>query len=198
MDAVYMYTNIYLGHALPRIVSFFTENPVGVDIAIKSKLRLNPLVYALDLVMKSNVFQFGDTYFLQKPGTAMGTPAPTYSTVYFGIHEAEIIPKCPQLDFYGRYIDNGFGIWKILLQGDENIERKKEFMKEINEFGANNKFFRDNPHFKPLTWEFSEFGNEQIFLDLRIKLKGKKIETSIYEKDLNLHLYLPPTSCHPP
>ncbi len=32
------------------------------------------LITALTIVMKNNVFTFGDTFLLQKTGTAMGTP----------------------------------------------------------------------------------------------------------------------------
>ena len=199
MDAVSMYTNIHLGHALPRIVQFFSENDKGIAIAQKSGLRLQPLEYALEVVMTGNIFQFGDMFFRQKTGTAMGTPpAPNYAVIYFGIFEFEFIPKFPELSYYKRYIDDGFGAWRRILNQDENANRIKCFKKEVNEYGKNDNFFKDNPHLKPLTWTFSEFGKEAVFLDLKIKLVSNKIETKIYEKELNLHLFLPPTSCHPP
>jgi hypothetical protein len=37
-----------------------------------------------------------------------------------------------------------------------------------------------------------------IFLDLSIKLTGSTIKTKTYQKDLNLYLYIPPSSAHPP
>ena len=42
-------------------------------------------------------------------------------------------------------------------------------------------------------------GPQKTFLDLNITLKkDNKIHTSTYHKPLNLHLYIPPTSAHPP
>jgi hypothetical protein len=39
---------------------------------------------ALEMVMNNNIFQFGDTYWLQIDGTAMGvSPSCVYATIYF-------------------------------------------------------------------------------------------------------------------
>jgi hypothetical protein len=35
-------------------------------------------------------------------------------------------------------------------------------------------------------------------MNLRLKIEGKKVVTSLYAKPLALHLYLPPHSCHAP
>jgi len=69
----------------------------------------------------------------------------------------------------------------------------------MNAFGTNHPFFHNNQHFRPLTWEFEEQSNEVIFLDLRISILNGHINNAIYEKTLNLHLYIPaPHSCHSP
>jgi hypothetical protein len=64
--------------------------------------------------MNNNVFKFGDLFFKQKNGTAMGfPPAPVYANLYFGAHEHDQLPKWEEfLDFYVRYIDDIFGIWR--------------------------------------------------------------------------------------
>ena len=61
-DATTMYTNIKIGPALYRIGQFSLNN--------KEHLTVPPAVFmdALCLLMTNKVFQFGDTYWLQKVG----------------------------------------------------------------------------------------------------------------------------------
>jgi hypothetical protein len=49
-----------------------------------------------------------------------------------------------------------------------------------------------------LRWVFSERSNEVVFMDLRLKVDGKKITSSLYPKPMALHLYILPHSCHMP
>ena len=95
----------------------------GKKIAKKENIHAAALEFAIETVMKNNIFMFGDTYWLQKTGTAMGTPAvPDCATLYFAIWEIEIIQKYPELNqLYSRYIDDGFGIWT-------QLERQKKKM----------------------------------------------------------------------
>ena len=69
---------------------------------------------ALTIIMRNNVFKFGDTYWCQLVGTAMGaSPACDYVTIYFGIHKILLLSIFgPRLPFYCRYINDGFGIWE--------------------------------------------------------------------------------------
>ena len=86
--ATSMYTNIRTGPALHRIGQFTLEN--------KEYLTVPPAVLmdALRLLMTKNIFQFGDTFWLQKVGTAMGAPpAPPWATIFFGIHEDTVLCK---------------------------------------------------------------------------------------------------------
>jgi hypothetical protein len=52
--------------------------------------------------------------------------------------------------------------------------------------------------FGKLTWEFSEKTTSVNFLDLTLTLDHQHIVTRLYEKPLNLYLYIPPHSAHPP
>ncbi|KAL7484851.1 hypothetical protein ACHAW6_010480 [Cyclotella cf. meneghiniana] len=52
--------------------------------------------------MQHNIMNFGDSYFLQLIGTAMGTSAAVaYANLYFGWHEKEtLLPKfCEHLNW---------------------------------------------------------------------------------------------------
>ena len=86
-----MYTNIKKGPAFHLIGEFALEN--------KEHLTVPPVVLmdALRLLMTNNVFQFGDTYWLQKVGTAMGDPPePPWATIFFGILEERVLARFGQ------------------------------------------------------------------------------------------------------
>jgi hypothetical protein len=175
-DAVSMYTNIDTDHAMSKITYFLCST----DYAARAKVDVKSLLSALEIVMYNNVFKFGDTFWHQLSGTAMGTPpAPNYATLYFAIHELEVIPRFPELSFYCRYLDDCFGVWT----GTDDY-RWYQFQYEFGNYGK-------------LSWEYTTHKNVINFLDLDISLQEDgKIKTSLYEKALNLYLYLPPHSAH--
>jgi hypothetical protein len=175
-DAVSMYTNIDTDHALDTIGHFLRTNKLARG------LPADAILSALDLIMRCNIFKFGDTFWKQLSGTAMGTPpACAYATLYFAIHELAMpnhLRRC--LALYKRYIDDGIGIWI----GPELLWI--EFQAWINSFGT-------------LRWTFSELSRSIDYLDITIRIDAKNtIRTTLFEKPLNLYQYLPPHSAHPP
>eukprot|EP00957_Ditylum_brightwellii_P023690 1788107-Ditylum_brightwellii.AAC.1 len=62
--------------------------------------------------MKYNVFTFGDSYWQQIKGTAMGAPpAPPYATVGYNTHEAKMLPQfTANILFYKRRLDDIIGV----------------------------------------------------------------------------------------
>jgi hypothetical protein len=180
-DAVSMYTNIDTDHALTTIANFLRHSPYCRNIS-----NPEPIIRGLEIIMRNNVFRFGDTYWVQISGTAMGTPpAPMYATLYYSIHELNFIPRFAQnIPFYKRYIDDCLGIW--IPNKDPSIDERqwKEFQRTM-EYGK-------------LRWEVSTRQPNVPFLDLTLTLRGSKLNTRIYEKARNLYLYIPPHSAHPP
>ena len=78
-NAVLMYTNIPTPPALCLIEKFLFNNQHRWK-------HYNPaaLIAALKLVMRNNIFRFGDCWFKQKTGTAMGTPpSPPGATIFY-------------------------------------------------------------------------------------------------------------------
>ena len=116
----------------------------------------------------------------------MGTPpACSYAEIYYAIHEYGLLENCKnQLHYYRRYIDDGFGIW--LRDNDPTTDEHKW------------RLFQRSSKFQNLDWEFSQRATTANYLDLTVKIQGNQIVTSIYEKPMNLHLYLPSHSAHPP
>ena len=196
MDATAMYTNIHLGHALPVLTHFLYETEKGRKIVQESEICPAALLTAIEIVMNNNIFSFGDTTWLQTAGTAMGTPpAPTWATIYFCIWEIVVIPEFPELVYYRRYIDDGFGAW-VPNPLVDNAARLTLFHQRLQSFGIEHEFFLSNPDLRPLQWTFSALAPTAVFLDLFISIDNGRITTKIYEKDLNLYLYIPPHSCH--
>jgi hypothetical protein len=86
---------------------------------------------------------------------------------------------------YKRFIDDVFEIW--IPDPDPAIDWFKwaAFKTAMNKDTG-------------LTWEFSQLCQLVAFMDLTISIQNCKIHTTLYEKALNLYLYIPPHSAHPP
>ena len=183
-DAVSMYTNIPTHTALNLIGKYLNQyqrkhNNEYPHDAVRAGLRL---------IMTINIFTFGDLTLKQLNGTAMGTPpAPPYATVYYGIHEEKFLPHHAQrVMFYRRFIDDVIGIWCPHHNHKQDALEWDNFKNKMNAFPG-------------LTWEFSERAKTINFMDMTISINNSnKIETNLFEKRLNLHLYIPPLSTHPP
>jgi hypothetical protein len=177
-----MYTNIDTKIGLQSFQSFLELNK---DL-IPNNFPTNLFLTILETVMSNNIFSFADTKWLQLSGTAMGTPAAcAYATITYGHHEnTEILTKfAPNLLYYRRYIDDIFGVW--VPPESHQTAVWKNFESKLNEWGS-------------LEWIIEQPSNKTVFLDLSIELINSKIQTSTFQKSLNLYLYLPPRSAHPP
>jgi len=177
-----MYTNINTTTGIQSIKKFIQNNQDVIPEEFPSDL----LLQILQIVMENNIFTFGNTTWLQLSGTAMGTPvACAYATRSYGQHEnSYILPNFgAQLLYYRRFIDDVFGIW---IPPETNPEGKwKEFKEVLNNWGG-------------LEWVTEKPTKATVFLDLNIKILQSKIHTSTFQKSLNLYLYIPPKSAHPP
>lgn len=187
MDARSMYTKINTTHAIEQLGNML-RTPKWTTIAESLQMNIDALLNAISIVMRNNVFKFGDLYILQLTGTAMGTPpAPPYSTIYYSIHEQVfLVAFSDVLTYYGRYIDDGFGLWTAINNNiEEDNQRWNEFKASVDAFGD-------------LRWDFSDRTDSVNYLDLTISIKNGRLTTTVYEKAMNLYLYLPPHSAHPP
>ena len=177
-----MYTNIPTNTAIMLIAKHIRKS-----VTEERPKQKEALIAALKLVMLNNIFSFGDMTFKQLNGTAMGTPpAPPYATIYYGLHEKPFLPKHKKhVIFYKRFIDDVFGIWLPHPNPQTNARLWEEFKDSMNNFPG-------------LTWEFEDPSDKVNFMDLTITTQNGHISTSLFEKPINLHLYIPPHSAHPP
>lgn len=182
-DIVAMYPSIQIEDAFQKIATFLDT----LDSTICPPDLATAILVALQLTMTRNCFKFGNTYWLQKDGTAMGTPpAPSFATLYYGIFELELLQSFKSNLFYlRRYIDDQFGIWIHDPDPQVDCQRWQDFKTRQSTFCS-------------LKWVFSPLSSNINFLDLTVHIKPYSISTSLYEKPLNLHLYIPWNSAHAP
>ena len=177
-DAVTMYVNIDQDHAAKTLLQWL----INIEY---NDLPPELLVEAIKIIMSNNYFQFGDTYWKQISGVAMGTPtACMLATVYYGIYENTVlIPKYKaNIQNLKQFIDDMLAIF--IIKTAENIERWEEFKKDL-------------PYGK-LTWTVDPPSKVVNFLDLTIQVYHTGlITTKTFQKKMNLYLYIPPYSAHP-
>eukprot|EP00804_Cyclotella_cryptica_P019064 CCRYP_014483-RA/>CCRYP_014483-RA protein AED:0.27 eAED:0.27 QI:0/-1/0/1/-1/0/1/0/90 len=79
-----MYSNICLDHAM-QVMKHWLEQTYRAPI---TRPLNHAILQGLELVMHCNIMKFGDSFFLQLIGTAMGTSvAVLFVNLYFGWHE---------------------------------------------------------------------------------------------------------------
>jgi len=94
------------------------------------------------------------------------------------------------LIYYKRFIDDIFGVWlsdtnNTITQSSTQDNTWSNFKNSLNQFGS-------------LRWNVETPTTSTTFLDLSLTLKDGRITTTTYQKPLNLYLYIPPLSAHPP
>ena len=112
-DAESMYSNIDTDHGLETIEKWLTLHKQNLP----DNYPTETVIHGLAIVMKNNVFAFGNTYWLQLRGTAMGTSvACMYATVYYSCFEETAINNesidftSARIIFNKRYIDDAIFI----------------------------------------------------------------------------------------
>jgi len=181
MDAVGMYANIDTDHGIAQVEQYLHNH----NDALPPNMPIPFLIAALRLVMTNNIIQFGDTYWRQRSGCAMGTStAVNYSYLYVGSLETFVLLTKYKNNFlyYKRFIDDVIGVW---LPSPDSPDTWNNVLTDINNFGQ-------------LKWTTTGFTNKLIFMDLEISVdEHGQIHTRTYQKELNLYLYIPPGSAHP-
>ena len=179
-DATAMYANINTEHAITCIGLWFElhkrELPKGFPVQL--------VLDSIERLMSYNVFTFGNRFFIQVNGTAMGTNAGCmYATIYYSYHEETVILHLPCIKFYRRLIDDAFIVFENSSTNLEQIETA------MNNYG---------PADKRLEWKPEQNGQTVHFLDLWVTInEGGRLETSTFQKPVNLYLYRCPFSAQP-
>ena len=170
-----MYTVIPNAEGLRALRHYFDLRPV-LEPSTSTLLRLAELVLTL------NCFSFGDRYFKQINGVAMGTKmGPSYANLFVGYIEHLIFQQYtgPKPEFFGRYIDDCIGATSC-----SRVELDS-FISFVNSFHPALKF----------TWDISD--KSVTFLDIAVSITDDRLSTSVYYKPTDSHSYLLYSSSHP-
>ena len=184
MDITSLYTNIDHDEGANACFEMLEKR---MNRKISSSLLKNLIL----LVLRSNVFRYSEKLYKQIKGTAMGTPmAVNYANIFLDKFENDMLDEYERSTnvrplFWMRYIDDIFFIWyhdEISL---------KQFIKFCDNYSTLKKM-KSNIKFETST------SKEAVnFLDVKVKITGNKIITSLYTKPTDAHLYLNSRSCHP-
>ena len=110
-DANSMYTNIDTNHAI-KVISEWLDS-LHLNNQLPANFPLKAVKEAMMLVIKNNIFEWGELHFLQLLGTVMGTSAACIcATIYFAVHEmGTLIPKYGnRLPLFGQLIYDIIGV----------------------------------------------------------------------------------------
>ena len=136
----------------------------------------------IELVLENNHFQFNSENYMQKMGTAMGSPmAPAYASLFMGKLEKEFLEGRGILpSMWLRFLDDIFMVW------NHSLESLHSFIDALNSFHPSIKF----------TYTIS---SEKVnFLDVTVsKSDDLGFVTEVYVKSTNIHQYVEYSSCHP-
>ena len=158
---------------------------------IYQKLKLNGIPYKeirslLEICLKNNDFKFGEDWYLQIKGTAMGKKfAPHYANIFMANWEAEAFEKSPLVpEFYARFLDDGFLIW----EGSE--EELDEFLNILSSHDDSIKITHERSR------QEIHFLDTTVFKGGRFRHHGI-LDTKVYFKPTDTHQLLDKRSFHP-
>jgi hypothetical protein len=132
--------------------------------------------------LSTNEFEFDGKFYRQIKGCAMGTPcAPNYANLFMADLETKLLANAPgPIPFiWLRYIDDIFIIWT------HSREELDAFLDYINHAHDSIKFT-------------AEISAEKVsFLDVLVTKSTTGLQTQVYCKPTDAHLYLDFNSSHP-
>ena len=172
------------------VVSMFPniDNELGlgaVSRALDTRKQLLPstdcILEAVEICLKSNHSVFNEKFYLQVHGTAMG---PKNACSYVDIAMGEIDHKAKHCgpikpSQWWRYRDDIFDLWQ---QGPAALNSFTEYINSL---------------YPTIKFELVHSESKLNVLDVTLHLVDGFIQTDVYSKPTDSHLYLSPSSAHP-
>jgi hypothetical protein len=175
MDVTSLYTNIPHDEGIEACRDVWNNR-------INQRPSTESFTQLLGHVLKFNNFMFNGEHYLQISGIAIGTKmAPSYSNIFMGRLERRLPYYSPTKPLsWLCFIDD------IEIKWVDGRESLNDFIDMANSFHNSIKF----------TVDISTSKN--TFLDTKATLTNGEIEFNLHTKPTDSHLYLMPSSCHPP
>jgi len=167
----------------PKLRTFLWKGDdfLGILLSFKEP-KSETLLRLAELVLTLNCFSFGDNFFKQTNGVAIGTKmGPSYANLFVGFVKHQFFSQYngPKPQLYGRYIANCIGATS------STREELTQFITAVNSFPPALKY----------TWEISD--DFLSFLDIKVSIEGNGLCTSVYYKPTDSHSYLLYSSSYP-
>ena len=186
----------------------------AVKAALNKRTNKSPstecVIEALHICLENKNSVFAGKHLIQTNGTAMGTHnSCSYSDIALEAHDNSIIAAKNnlyfELMFFGRFRDDCLSLW------NGNLQKLNDFFVYMNSLDPSLQFSME---IGGKTFKKDEFTillntsnsclddlqtaakKEIMFLDLHLYKTNGKIETAIYSKPTDSHLFLHGLSCH--
>ena len=183
MDVQNLYGNIPTEEAITAVCSMIQKHTTEIDLF---GLTLDSLKSLLQHCLQNNYVRFGDEFYKQTKGIAMGSRvAPPIAITFMHTVESLILSSpCDQPVLYLRYIDDILGVW---THGAEALD---EYYKFINSFHPSLKFSLERTDTSQIS--------SVPFLDTRITVTPTgQYSTELYFKPMASPIIIHFTSAQP-
>jgi hypothetical protein len=169
-----LYTNIPLAE-LYELIRLDDNNPLLTPKLKKHTIRM------LKFVFNNNYFIYGNDYFKQLDGIAMGTNcAVVIANLYLALKFDNVCFTLARVSNYKRYIDDGIFLYKGTQKDFESFDLR---------------VIKRAAH--PLTITYVFHSDTIDFLDCNLYKKDNKIHFKVYQKQMNQYAYIRMDSFHP-
>ena len=177
-DVVSLFTRVPVEEALQVISELLHQDETLMD---RTAIPAPDLCHLIELCLKSTYFRFGDLFYEQVEGAAMGSPlSPVVANLYMEAFEKQTLEAALwRPAFWVRYVDDVFAIWP------HDTQSLDEFLGHLNSQKTAIQF----------TMEKEEDG-KIAYLDVLVEKKGTLATTSIFRKKTHTDRYMNYDSHH--
>ena len=168
---------------IPHNTVLVSFDIVSIYLSIDNDTDMAAVWNALETSANKFAERYGSQNLLQSNNTATGAPnSCSYADLaVFNIDKNLLQAKrntYQEMRYFDRYCDY------CLALSTGPLEKPELFLMILNSIDSN------------LQFTIEVGGIELYFLDLKLTLKEKKIQTTLYSKPIDSHLYLQADSCH--